>query len=116
MFDTINRDAVIIAPNKGVIDWVNKIFPDEKVEYSNPLDYNNANIYLVPEREDEKARMKYLKSNFEAIFEDELMAWSSDEESWPQELTWELFEEWFHISLQSMVVDTLEDKITKEDI
>jgi len=115
MFETINRDAVILAPKKSFVDWINRIYPNEKISYSDPLEHDKASIYLLPERENPEASLKYLKANFKPILKEELMACTTDEDSWPMELTWELFNEWFHISIQSMIVDTIDDKISKDD-
>jgi hypothetical protein len=116
MLEAINRDALIIAPKKAFIDKLNKIFKEDPVEFKEPLEHDNANIYLLPERDSTEASLKYVKIHFRTFFDEELFAWSTDEDVWGEELTWELFNKWFYISIQSMIFDTIEDKITKEEI
>jgi hypothetical protein len=116
MLEAINRDALIITPKKAFIDKLNTIFKDDTIEFSDPLEHDNANIYLLPERDTTEASLKFVKIHFLTFFNEELFAWSTDEDVWAEELTWELFNKWFTVSIQSMVLDTVEDKIIKEEI
>jgi hypothetical protein len=116
MFEAINRDALIITPKQEFITKLNKIFKEDPVEIKDPLEHDNANIYLLPERDSTEASLKYVKIHFKGFFEEELFAWNTDEDVWGEELTWELFNKWFNLSIQSMIFDTIEDKILKEEI
>lgn len=49
MLEHINRDAVIIFPKQPLMDWVNTIFPEEKIECPQIMTHDEANIYLIPE-------------------------------------------------------------------
>ncbi len=114
MFDTINRDALIIFPKPALYKWVNYIFPEDPVSPDKIMAHDAANIYLIPETNSPEDGIEFLKLNFKIIFEEELFEWCTDEEVWPKNLTWKLFEEWFHYSIQSMVMDTIEEALVKK--
>ncbi|MDA3892265.1 MAG: hypothetical protein PF517_11435 [Salinivirgaceae bacterium] len=115
MFETINRDMLIIFPKQPLMDWVNYIFTDYKHECPKPLEHDQGNTYLIPEFDHPDDAVQFVKQNFKRFFENELFDWSTDEKDWPEKLTWELFEKWFHYSVQSLVMDTVEGNIEKED-
>lgn len=111
---SINRDALILFPKKPFIDWVNYIFPDNPVSIIEPMQHDEGNVYLLPEKESIDQSINYLKRNFREIFENELFDWCTDETRWPQNITWKLFMEWFHFSIQSVVQDM--DKVPLEKV
>ena len=116
MYDTINRDVLILFPKQPLFDWVNKIFPDDKLDCPELMAHDEANVYLIPETDYPEAGLVYLKKNFKTFFELELEEWSLDENTWPQKLTWKLFQGWFHFSIQSMVTDMVNVPIVKHEL
>ena len=113
--ETVNRNALIVFPKKPFIDWVNYVFPDDPVSYIEPLEHDMGMVYLLPEKDSTEQSINYLKRTFREIFENELWDWCTDENLWPENLTWKLFTEWFHFSIQSMVVDTVNRPVEKEE-
>jgi len=112
---TINRDALIIFPKQPLIDWANALTEDEKIECPKLMDHDKGSVYLMPETNNYEEGIELLEDNFTFFFEEELYSWVTDEELWPKPLTWELFQEFFHFSIQSLVVDTLEDPLERDD-
>ncbi|MBN2817337.1 MAG: hypothetical protein JXP36_00105 [Bacteroidales bacterium] len=115
MFNTINRDVLILFPKQPLFDWVNFIFPDDKMVCKKPMAHDEGDIFLIPEFDHPDYAIEFLKDNFVDFFEHELFEWTTDENFWPDKLSWEMFENWFHYSIQSVVMDTLDDEIIKED-
>lgn len=115
MFETINRDVLILFPKQPLFDWVNYIFPDGKMECPKLMAHDEADIFLIPEFYHYDDAIEYLKENFIDFFKHQLFEWTMDEDLWPDNLTWEMFCNWFHFSIQSVVMDTLEDEIGKDD-
>ncbi len=112
----VNRQALYLAPKKALVDWVNYVFPDEeKLSSEDALAHDWGTVYLVPEFMTEDEFREWLKENFQAFFENELFEWCEDEAQWPTPLSWELFQEWFHVSFQSVVLDTIDLPLEKED-
>jgi hypothetical protein len=112
---TVNRNALIIFPKKPLIDWINYIFPDKPFSNIDPLQHDGGNIYLLPEKERVDQSMNYLKRNFRNIFENELWDWCTDDTQWPKNITWKLFTEWFHFSIQSVVLDISKEPLEKDE-
>ena len=46
-----------------------------------------------------------------AIFESELLGWSTDDSTWPAERTYEMFRQWFDIEINSMMIDLCHDRV-----
>lgn len=115
MIETINRDALILFPKQPLYDWVNYVSPDYKMKCPKPLAHDEGEVYLIPEFDHPDETIEFLKDYFIEVFEHQLFSWVTDERLWPEALTWELFNSWFHYSIQSMVLDTLDEEIEKDD-
>ncbi len=112
----VNRQALYLAPKKPLVDWVNYVFPEEeKILSEEALSNDWGTVYLVPEFTSEEEFREWLQENYQAFFENELFEWCEDDTQWPEPLSWELFQEWFHVSFQSVVLDTIDLPIEKED-
>jgi hypothetical protein len=116
IYPLVYHCAVVIKPQQPFLDWINKIGPPSNVSLTELQ--NDAHLYLVPDYEEEdvieKAIAKYLKLNYSHIFFHELSGWNTDETTYPK-LTYALFLEWFSISTHTMIFDTLNEPIEKED-
>jgi len=114
MFDTINRDALIVYPKQALIDWVNTVFPEDPMECPKMFEHDEGTIYLIPEFDHYDHALDFLKKNFKYFFDSELFGWCTDEEAWPQKRTWKMFQEFFHFSIQSVVINTVEGSIEEK--
>jgi len=103
--ETINRDAIIVSAKKSLINWVNSIDREHPIEFRDPLTSDESTIYLIEELNTEEDFKEWLSENYTEIFEEVLLGWITDESLWPQQRTFELFNEWVLVSWQSMVVD-----------
>ncbi len=106
---TINRSALIIRPKQPYIDWANSFDdgPEASVEQL-PKDHS---IYLV-DCIDELADIDLLvQDHWEWIFQEQLNGWMRDSDLWPEEMTREMFLEWFDCELSTMIWDMLKSKI-----
>ena len=50
------------------------------------------------------------------IFEWELFGWITTEELWPKNRTWEMFQEWFCVEINSEIFDLVDSEIEKEEM
>ncbi len=116
MFESINRDVLILFPKQPLYDWANSIFPDDKMECPKPMTHDEGDVFLIPEFRHPGEAREYVRENFINFFEEELSDWVTDETLWQEKLTWEMFENWFHYSIQSVVKDRLDEEIIKEDL
>ncbi len=115
MFKIINRDALILKPKQALFNWVQEVFGDELIEEGHAFEHDESNVYLIPELDHHTESLEYLKENYQAFMEVELEGWVLDENEWPKDLSWEQFQAFFHISIQSMVFDTSNEPIIAQD-
>ncbi len=115
MFKTINRDVLILKPKQALFNWVQEVFEDELIEEGLPFAYDESNVYLIPEFNHYEESLEYLKKNYKLYMTEELEGWVLDEDKWPKDFSWKRFQEFFHISIQSMVYDTLKEPLLKEE-
>ena len=106
-FDAVNRHAIVVKPKQPLLDWVNAIYPDMAEDGS------ETTVYLVKERDSFEDTEKWLKRNFNDIFENELNGRHTDENDWPQKRTYKLFTEWFDTEIHTTVDDIEEGPIRK---
>lgn len=111
----INREAVIIKPKQPFLDWVNS---DPKAKEKLTLkDISQENsILLIPEFDYEEDSINYIKERYSYIFEFELEGWMVNKKLWPQNRTWQMFQEWFDVQINSEVFDLVEEDIEKEEM
>ena len=108
-YENINRNAIVVNAKKPLFDWINYLYPESPVNGR-----QEGNIYLIREKNSIEEIEKWLKLNFDKIFENELNDWHSEENDWPQKRTLKMFKDWFDYQLHSMVLDMEETDITKD--
>ena len=112
----INRCSMIIYPLPPFYEWQNELFPDNLLKIPEELLTNDkATVFLIPDFETEVEFYKWLKTNYKIFFEGLVEGWITDRSLWPKKINYELFNKWFHVSFHTMVYDTLETPIKKED-
>ncbi len=102
----LNRAALIVKPKKLFKDWLYYLEEDENLL---ELAITDAKVYLIPDFEEEKECIKWLKKNFDLVFIDFLNGWYTDSSVWPVKRDYNLFKEWFEIHTHLMVFDLAED-------
>jgi len=108
-YESINRNAIVVKPQKPFYDWIKFLDPGHTF-----LRKSEGNIYLIHEMDSIGQIEKWLKGNFERIFQNELNDWHTDENDWPQKRTFNLFKEWFDYEIHSMILDLEEADVTKD--
>lgn len=103
-YEFIDRNAIVVKGKKPFMDWINSVFPDNRLTV-----FEDGNIYLVGEKDDNDQVKKWLQKNFDKIFQNELNDWCTDPDEWPKKRTFNLFKEWFEFEIHGMVLD-IEDK------
>lgn len=99
----VNRNALVVIPQKPFWDWLLTV--DEQFDLEEIEESGDFNVYLIPEFENEDEIVGYLEKNFDQIFTNELMDWYSQEDLWPSERSWDMFEDWFTIEAHSLIYD-----------
>lgn len=105
---TVNRAVVVVKPFQPYVDWANSCtdHSENPVKTSVTELADDAACYLIPAFDDFKKQEKFLSTLKMQIFEDQLEAWSLDENEWPKNRNKNLFDKWFKLEVHSMVFDT----------
>ena len=110
----INRGVVVIKPKEPFLDWVNR-----DLALSSPVTMEelrrDCTTILVPDLGSLEAALDYVEPLKPRLFGMELEAWDRDPANWPEERTSDLFDAWFALKVHSMVWDTVDTPIVKEE-
>lgn len=101
----------MVIPQKPYYDWDKAVFP--KTDGIKPLEEFNS--YLIEDSILPDDPKKALRKYWKWIFENELFEISTNEDTWPPNRTWKLFNEWFEIRISTLVMDLLDKPILRED-
>ena len=97
----LNRAAITINYKQPFVDWTNALSPDYPERVANIL--GESTTYLI--KNDFEDADKFIKKYYKQIFEEQLEGQWTDENEWPEKLTFKLFNEWFSYEISDMVVD-----------
>jgi hypothetical protein len=110
------RSAITITRKQPYIDWANS-HEEDGPELTAELAADLRTIYLLPEVVRRADFAALVDEFWRMIFEQELAAWEEREESWPEPLTRETFDQWFDVELTESVFDlTLDEPLTHEEV
>ena len=69
MGSVVNRSALLLAPKKPLMDWVNSVFAeDARMDLAEPLAWDNMAVYMIPEFNNRDEVTSWLKENFSRFF------------------------------------------------
>jgi len=110
----LNRSAFVLRPKDPYIQWASAIDGEPPESLSDLRDH--VSVYLVPEEPTGTEETPPLSEYFAEIFDSELEAWSLDLDMWPQSRTLEMFQDWFEVYAESVIVDLGEGDIVIDDL
>ena len=109
------RSAVLIARKQPYLDWANSL-ADPGATLTMEL-AQQRDVYLGSHTDELPTLDALLDDIWDEIFEEELFAWSTDEQQWPGNRTRQMFDEWFTAELCDSVIDLVPDEpLTEDDI
>ncbi|MES2589569.1 MAG: hypothetical protein V4622_11370 [Bacteroidota bacterium] len=106
----LNRGFLIIKPKQAYWNWANQF--DEDMSFTEE-DECEGTVYLI--EEDFFEFEPIIEKNFKKILKNEFTS-VADENFWPENLTIELFHEWFDYDFGSSVFDTLKTDLETEKV
>lgn len=109
----LNRGVVIVTPKQPYREWAERL--DENGPGLLPGGEGERNIYLIPPFVTDDDAWEILEDHYEQIFDNELGDWHNDPDAWPQNRTFELFQQWFHVEFHSVVEDLCDYELSDED-
>jgi len=97
----INRVAVVVEPNEPYYVWARQLDEDvPSIDDMAPEDL--CSVFLIERTE---VPEPILRRHFDRIFEEKLDAWHRLPDDWPQQRTYRMFRQWFHVRLVDQVLD-----------
>jgi len=112
----INRAAIILKATQPAVDWINEVDPVENNALTLEDVREDCLVYLVPEDIEALSHAReWAQDNAELLLEEFMYGWYPDESLWPEDIGPALFDTWFEVEFYSMIIDTLDEPIEKED-
>ncbi len=102
----INRNAIIVKPKDPFKVWIDKTCGDFEIR-----DYEDFNIYLIPEIVSRQALDIGMVDFWDIVFDEELNLWCSEEKLWPKNRTYKMFLEWFEVNYYSVIHDLVDGEL-----
>lgn len=110
----LNRAVIILMYKEPAIRWINDADPSD----GDPgIDAESVNeertVYLISDEDGDSSVTveRWIRRNWQALFERELDGWYTDPSLWPQRRTLKLFREWFDVKCHTCLVDTVGTEI-----
>jgi hypothetical protein len=110
----INRDLLVITPKQACVDWANALGEEFELQMEDMSGHDAASTFLIPEFEDEEEALEWMEEGADGWFSLLLMEWTDDRSKWPEDLSWENLNNFFHVNYQSMVMDLVNEPIEKD--
>jgi hypothetical protein len=110
----LNRAAIILKYKEPAVKWINDADPSSKDPRIDGDDVNEERtVYLISDDDGDSSFTveRWIKLNWQALFERELDGWYTDPSLWPKRRTLKLFREWFDIECHTCLVDTVGTEI-----
>ena len=111
--ECVNRTAVVIKPKQPFVDWANSVV-DEDEQHSISDFSTDCSVILLPVVDSDEDAEALIKDMFQDLFELELSSWMTDDDTWPENITYKMFLEWFDVEFHSMVFDSSQNDIEKD--
>lgn len=107
----IDRAVVMLIPKAPFYEWANAVFPGSPMSAEDMDEYSSylLNDDILPQ--EPKAALEEI---WEWLFEAQLFSICTDDSTWPQELSWKLFTDWFELKFSTVVYDLIDAPIAKE--
>lgn len=111
---TLNRTIVLLAPKEPFLEWLNNADPTDDPLTAEDL-RDDSNVFLIPQFSDDMDSMKWIEKRWNVLFEHMLLEWMVDETMWPENLTLEMFRDWFEVEIHTMAWDLAKEPLLVED-
>ncbi len=108
----LNRSAITLLARAPFAQWIASLPLDEELKSTVvSLDElrKEGNVYLIDEVDEEADFSGFLQNAWEKIFKNELAAWDEFGDHWPENLSYDLFMQWFEYGHQIMTFDVSEE-------
>jgi len=103
---TINRSMVTLVPEQPFLEWIKAVDPDPMPDLTLEHVREDQSVFLLPSEigDSPDNATHWVEKRWRGFFEFMLGEWF-DDSLWPQELSLQMFREWFSLRFHSMVFD-----------
>ncbi|WP_047236189.1 hypothetical protein [Chromobacterium subtsugae] len=113
MFE-VNRSVALLRPQAPFLAWLKSL--------PGGLDHNlsleqlsaNCNALLIPPVDDYDDARAFVLAQYRQLFEAELADWCEDDSLWPQNLSPNLFQQWFKLDIHGVLTDLVDQPLERE--
>jgi hypothetical protein len=115
----LNRAAIILKYKEPMIRWINEADRlSESTEISAEYLARERTIYLISDRDGESDASvdRWIRRNYEVLFETELNGWYTLPSMWPNQRTLRLFRAWFEVEYHTVLIDTVGSDIHDDGV
>lgn len=106
---TVNRSVCLLVPEQPFLDWVKAVDPEPVPTLTLEAIRDDASVFLLPEVADTpESALRWVEKRWRTFFEFMLGEWF-DDSLWPQQISLEMFRQWFTPRFHSMVWDMAPD-------
>ncbi|AUH52770.1 VacJ [Chromobacterium sp. ATCC 53434] len=113
MFE-VNRSIALLRPQAPFLAWL-KSLPggiDPRLTLAELAAGGNA--LLIPAADDYDDARHFVQQRYRELFEAELADWCEDQSLWPQNLSPNLFQQWFQLEIHPVVTDLAAEPLERE--
>lgn len=111
----LNRSCLLVRAKQPFLDWLHSL-PDDDGSYLTLEEINeDAQVYLLPDAELVDDAQSLIRAFSPIVFELELEGWWTEESDWPQDRSYEIFSQWFEVSLRSLVHDLVDEPLIDDE-
>lgn len=103
-FNPLRRSIIAVLPRQPFVDWL-RTQPGEKdatLKYSREHD---SISFLVPYPMNSHQTVRVVPDHWRRFFTQMLELASDNAQDWPEDRTWEMFQQWFEIEYRDTVLD-----------
>ena len=106
----VNRSAIVVKPKPPFLEWARQDDPEGLADFVFESLRGEPCVYLLPEWAEPEERRRILQDFWPDLCEAMLECWVRDEEYWPKERSFQMFQTWFEVQLSSIVEDLHPDE------
>ncbi|MFB0826629.1 VacJ [Chromobacterium violaceum] len=113
MFE-VNRSIALLRPQAPFLTWLKSLPGDIDPQLTLDALSTDCNALLIPPAEDADDARRFVQQRYRQLFEAELADWCEDESLWPQNISPNLFQQWFRVEIHSVLTDLVEEPLERE--
>lgn len=112
-FNPLRRSIIALLPRQPFVDWL-RAQPGEKDANLRRSHEHNSISFLVPYPMNTHEAVRVIPEHWPRFFAQMLERVRQNPHDWPEDRTWEMFQQWFEIEYRDVVLD-ISDAISSLD-